>query len=88
MSNTGFWSKLVPHDVVEACGGAEAYGVLILEAQLRDETAALDAIFEGEWPKAGKIPKEKKTPVVGQHTAQLVHLPAQDKPPVQKNMFD
>ena len=88
LSNTGFWSKLVSHDVVEACGGAEAYGVLVAEAELRDETASLDAIFEGEWPKAGKQPKERKTSVVGQHTAQIVHHPSETKQPVQKTMFD
>ena len=93
LSETGFWSKLVSHDVVEACGGAEAYAVLIAEAQLRDETKALDAVFEGEWPQtATRKPREKKpTATIGQHTAQVVTQtspPADSRPTIQRSMFD
>lgn len=87
LSNTGYWSKLVPDDVVEACGGVEAYAVLIAEAELKGESDELDAIFEGDSPDTRK-PKTKKMPVVGQHTAQVVQQPSEAKPAVQKCMFD
>ncbi len=93
LSETGFWSKPVPGDAVEACGGAEAYAVLVAEAKLKGETGELDAIFEGEWRETRACrPREKKPPaMIGQHTAQVIGAEQHGdkvKPKVQKTMFD
>ena len=50
LSDTGYFSRFVPHDVVEACGGPGAYATLLAEAILRDEEQSFIEAFEGPLP--------------------------------------
>jgi len=91
LSGTGHWSALTPHDAVVACGGPEAYAVLLAEAKLRGEAKEFEAVFEGKLPeakprrerkeaKSGKQPQSQPPqPVVGKHTAQVIHEQEADR---------
>jgi hypothetical protein len=101
LSETGHLSRLTPHDVVVACGGAEAYAVLFAEAHLRGEVKAFEAVFEGNWPESkhrrGRKPptttsEVKNASVVGTHTAQVIAEQEDNKatsqPPHQRTLFE
>lgn len=51
LSETGYFSRFVPHDAVEACGGQESYAALLAEAVLRDEEQPFIEAFEGPLPE-------------------------------------
>jgi hypothetical protein len=63
LSDSGFWHCFVPHDVVEALGGAEVFAAQIAEARVAGTEKEFMAAFEGEhpWRKA-----------VGRHTEAVV----------------
>jgi hypothetical protein len=50
LSDTGYFSRFVPHDAVEACGGPQAYSALLADAVLRDEEQSFIEAFEGPLP--------------------------------------
>jgi hypothetical protein len=50
LSETGYFSRFVPHDAVEACGGPQAYAALLAEAILRSEEQRFIEAFEGPLP--------------------------------------
>ena len=50
LSETGYFSRFVPHDAVEACGGPQAYAALLAEAILRGEDQPFIEAFEGPLP--------------------------------------
>jgi hypothetical protein len=89
LSETGYWSKLTPHDAIVACGGAEAYAALLAEAHLRGEAKEFEAVFEGKLPEGKRKRKEPKEepvkPVVGKHTAQVI---AEEQPTTQRTLFE
>jgi len=50
LSDTGYFSRFVPHDAVEACGGPEAYVALLAYTLLRGEEQSFIEAFEGQLP--------------------------------------
>ncbi len=50
LSETGYFSRFVPHDAVEVCGGPEAYTALLADAILRGEELPFIETFEGPLP--------------------------------------
>lgn len=48
LSETGYFSRFVPHDAVEACGGPQAYAALLADALLRGEEQQFIEAFEGQ----------------------------------------
>jgi hypothetical protein len=83
MSGTGWWSQMVHHDIVEACGGPKLYAELLAQAEVEGRTNDLEAAFVGLRPAEKR--EAKKKPVVGKHTgevvAERVETPVQVKPP-------
>jgi hypothetical protein len=47
LSETGYLSRFVPHDVIEACGGPQAYAALLAGAILRGQEKPFTEAFEG-----------------------------------------
>jgi hypothetical protein len=50
LSETGYFSRFVPHDVVEACGGPQSYAALLAEAILRGEERSFIETLGGPLP--------------------------------------
>lgn len=50
LSDTGYFSRFVPHDAVQACGGPRAYTALLAEAIVRAEEQSFTETFEGPLP--------------------------------------
>jgi hypothetical protein len=74
LSETGWWSQFVHHDVVEAFGGPEAFATALADAQLAGRDDEFMEVFEGKWSEsARRKPNEKpKRDVVGKHTREVV----------------
>jgi hypothetical protein len=75
LSGSGHLSHLVPSDIVEACGGPQAYAVLLADAILRGEEKQFTETFEGAFPKAGqRQPRKAKRPrpTPGGHAARVI----------------
>lgn len=51
LSETGYFSRFVPNDAVEACGGPQAYAALLADAVLRGEEQSFIEAFEGPLPE-------------------------------------
>jgi hypothetical protein len=62
LSDTGYFSRFVPHDVVEACGGPQAYAALLAEARLRGEEQAFIEAFEGPLPETDPRHRDENRP--------------------------
>jgi hypothetical protein len=50
LSDTGYFSRFVSHDAVEACGGPQTYAALLADAILRGEEQSFIEAFEGPLP--------------------------------------
>jgi hypothetical protein len=75
-------THLVPSDVVEACGGPQAYAVLLADAILRGEEKQFKETFEGAFPKEGQHQRrqaKKPRPAPGGHAARVIA--EEEKPP-------
>src|SRR5262249_17536315 len=75
LSGTGHLSHLVPSDVVEACGGPQAYAALFADAVLRGEEKQFTETFEGTFPKEKqRQPRKAKRPrpTPGGHAARVI----------------
>jgi hypothetical protein len=91
LSDTGYLGHLVPSDVVEACGGHQAYAVLLADAILRGEQKQFKETFEGAFPKAGQGQRRQpKRPQLtpGGHAARVIaEEEAPRQPPEQGMLF-
>jgi hypothetical protein len=81
LSETGFWSQLVYHDVVEASGGPQAYAAQFADAVVRGEAEKFTAALEGMPPEGvrtrhSKAPRPQLVgeppPPPGEHSAKLI----------------
>jgi hypothetical protein len=83
LSETGHLSQFVPRDIVDACGGPEAFAALYAEAKVQGTDKELMAVFEGRSPD----PKRRK-PSRGNHSARVVGEPESSVTPVeQRTLF-
>jgi hypothetical protein len=86
LSGTGYHSRFVPHDIIEACGGPQAYAALLAAAVLRGEAEKLAAALEGPPPAAGQTRRRaarpgraaEQPPPAGEHAAWVI---AEEEPP-------
>jgi hypothetical protein len=81
LSDTGHYSRFVPNDVVEACGGPHAYAVLLADACLHGREEEFMQAFEGIPPAAEpkhRRPANLPTAATGGHTGRL--LADEEKP--------
>ena len=91
LSDTGYYSRFVPHDVVEACGGPQAYAALLADACLRGGEEEFSQVFEGTPPAAE--PKHRRPahrPIVeaGGHAGRVMAEEEKPKaPPHQQGML-
>jgi len=75
LSDTGYFSRFVPHDVVEACGGPGAYAALLADAQQRGEEQSFIEAFEGPLPVTDPRrhrPENRPAPQPGGHAERLI----------------
>ena len=74
LSDTGYFSRFVPHDVVEACGGPQAYAALLAAALLRGEEQPFIEAFEGPLPATDerRRPENRPAPEPGGHAERLI----------------
>jgi hypothetical protein len=91
LSDTGYFSRFVPHDAVEACGGPQAYAALVAEAILRGQEQPFIEAFEGPLPETDPRrcrQENRPTDQSGWHAQRLT--PKRDKrqrPPGQGMLF-
>lgn len=74
LSDTGYLAHLVPSDVVEACGGPQAYAALLANAILRGEEKPFTETFEGAFPKERQHQRRqarRPPPTPGGHTERV-----------------
>jgi hypothetical protein len=75
LSDTGYLGHLVPSDVVKACGGPQAYAILLADAILRGEEEEFRETFEGAFPKTGQHQRrqaKRPQPTPGGHAAKVI----------------
>jgi hypothetical protein len=97
LSETGYMSRFVPNDAVEACGGPQAYAALLADAVVRGEADKFTAALEGKPPEAGQTRRGKasrpgtagkQSPPPGEHSAKLIaEEETPRKPPKQGMLF-
>lgn len=91
LSDTGYFSRFVPHDAVEACGGPQSYATLLADAVLRGQEQPFIEAFEGPLPvtdfrrrrKAHRPPAES-----GRHAERVIAEEEKpQRPPSQGMLF-
>jgi hypothetical protein len=83
LSETGHLSQFVPRDIVDACGGPEAFAGLYAEAKLQGTDNDLMAVFEGK-----SLDPKRRKPSRGNHSARVVGGPESSVTPVeQRTLF-
>lgn len=89
LSDSGYLSQFVPRDIVDACGGPEAFAAQFAEARMRGEAKEFMAAFEGKPPEPSrrKVARPAKRPVVGEHTANVIADPEPGKQSEQGMLF-
>jgi len=90
LSATGHLAQFVPHDVIDACGGPEAFAAQFAEATLQGNAQEFMAAFKGKSPEP-KRHQPAKEQAVGGHTTRVIgeaeSSPATDAPSVQRLLF-
>ena len=81
LSETGHLSQFIPRDIIDACGGPEAFAALYAEAKLQGTDAELMAVFEGK-----AFDTKRRKPSRGNHSARVVGEP-EAKPVEQRSLF-
>lgn len=90
LSDTGYFSRFVPHDAVEACGGPGAYAALLADAVLRDEEQFFIEAFEGPLPETDERRRRQANRPAAQpggHAEQLIAEEKQQEQPRQDMLF-
>ena len=64
LSDTGHYSRFVPNDVVEGCGGPQAYAALLADACLCGQEQSFIEAFEGALPETDpRRPRPANRPI-------------------------
>lgn len=91
LSVTGYFSRFVPHDAVEACGGPQAYVTVLTDALLRGQEQLFIEAFEGPLPVTDpRRPRQENRLAAepGGHAERLIAEEEQPpRPPQQKTLF-
>jgi len=81
LSETGHYSRFVPHDVVEACGGPQAYAALLADACLRGREKEFTEAFEGAPPAAEPKRHRPANPPIAEATGYVGRVMADKEKP-------
>lgn len=91
LSDTGYFSRFVPHDALEACGGPQAYAALLAEAILRGEEQPFIEMFEGPLPVTDPRPQRQENRPAAKPVGHVERLTAKgekrQRPPRQEMLF-
>jgi hypothetical protein len=98
LSETDFHSRFVPRDVIEACGGPQAYAALLAEALLCGEAEEFTASLEGSPPGRNRTRGRQAVqpeseggaqPTPGRHAKRVVAEPLAGGGPLrQRTLFE